>query len=513
MKMTAQEYARRVQKAGPHSPLLADCLWAFCVGGGICLLGEGLRQLFLRQGADAETAGTLTSCTLILLSAVLTTLGWYQKLAAKAGAGSLVPITGFANAVVSAAIEFKAEGRVPGTGAKMFLIAGPVIVYGTLAAVVYGVVLWLPYNTEQPRRILQCHSTSIARSGAFFAEKEKFFMTERRGDTLLFHTPPVIAAQAAAGGKKESEGPLAAGFDELTTDNRLGQCSWEAAEKQLQLRAARLCLQKAGLPAEQVDLALAGDLQAQCTASGYALRELGVPFAGLFGACSTMAEALALGAALCSSGAAQNLLAMTSSHFCAAERQFRTPLSYGAVRTPTAQWTATAAGCCLLRPAGQGVGIAAATLGRVQDYNIKDINNMGAAMAPAAAATLLQYLADTHAELRDFDCIYTGDLGLVGSQMLRELLAAEGLLLKNHADCGCLLYDAGEQRVKSGGSGAGCCAAVLCAHILPKLLRRGSRRVLFIATGALMSQTTFLQKESIPAVAHLVELTAPEKES
>ena len=134
MKMTAQEYARRVQKAGPHSPLLADCLWAFCVGGGICLLGEGLRQLFLRQGADAEAAGTLTSCTLILLSAVLTTLGWYQKLAAKAGAGSLVPITGFANAVVSAAIEFKAEGRVTGTGAKMFLIAGPVIVYGTLAA-------------------------------------------------------------------------------------------------------------------------------------------------------------------------------------------------------------------------------------------------------------------------------------------------------------------------------------------------------------------------------------------
>ena len=448
MKMTAQEYARRVQKAGPHSPLLADCLWAFCVGGGICLLGEGLRQLFLRQGADAETAGTLTSCTLILLSAVLTTLGWYQKLAAKAGAGSLVPITGFANAVVSAAIEFKAEGRVTGTGAKMFLIAGP-----------------------------------------------------------------VIAAQAAVGGKKESDGPLAAGFDELTTDNRLGQRSWEAAEKQLQLRAARLCLQKASLPAERVDLALAGDLQAQCTASGYALRELGVPFAGLFGACSTMAEALALGAALCSSGAAQNLLAMTSSHFCAAERQFRTPLSYGAVRTPTAQWTATAAGCCLLRPAGQGVGIAAATLGRVQDYNIKDINNMGAAMAPAAAATLLHYLADTRAELRDFDCIYTGDLGLVGSQMLRELLAAEGLLLKNHADCGCLLYDAEEQRVKSGGSGAGCCAAVLCGHILPKLLRRGSRRVLFIATGALMSQTTFLQKESIPAVAHLVELTAPEKES
>ena len=143
MKMTAQEYARRVQKAGPHSPLLADCVWAFGVGGGICLLGEVLRQNFLAKGAEPELAGTLTSCSLIVLSAVLTTLGWYQKLAARAGAGSLVPITGFANAVVSAAIEFKTEGRVLGTGAKMFLIAGPVIVYGTLAAVVYGAVLWV----------------------------------------------------------------------------------------------------------------------------------------------------------------------------------------------------------------------------------------------------------------------------------------------------------------------------------------------------------------------------------
>ena len=143
----------------------------------------------------------------------------------------------------------------------------------------------------------------------------------------------------------------------------------------------------------------------------------------------------------------------------------------------------------------------------------KEFKHLGPAMAPAGGGSAAALPCGPHAELRDFDCIYTGDLGLVGSQMLRELLAAEGLLLKNHADCGCLLYDAGEQRVKSGGSGAGCCAAVLCAHILPKLLRRGSRRVLFIATGALMSQTTFLQKESIPAVAHLVELTAPEKES
>ena len=214
-------------------------------------------------------------------------------------------------------------------------------------------------------------------------------MTQRCGDTLLFRTPPVIAAQAAVGGKKEGEGPLAAAFDELSSDNRFGQSSWEAAEKYLQLRAARLCLQKAQLPEEKVRLVLAGDLQAQCTASGYAMRELGVPFAGVFGACSTMAETLGLGAALCASGAAEHLLAMASSHFCAAERQFRTPLSYGAVRTPTAQWTVTAAGCCLLQPAGPGVPIAAATFGRVQDYQVRDINNMGAAMAPAAASTLL----------------------------------------------------------------------------------------------------------------------------
>lgn len=319
-------------------------------------------------------------------------------------------------------------------------------------------------------------------------------MTQRCGDTLLFRTPPVIAAQAAVGGKKEGEGPLAAAFDELSSDNRFGQSSWEAAEKYLQLRAARLCLQKAQLPEEKVRLVLAGDLQAQCTASGYAMRELGVPFAGVFGACSTMAETLGLGAALCASGAAEHLLAMASSHFCAAERQFRTPLSYGAVRTPTAQWTVTAAGCCLLQPAGPGVPIAAATFGRVQDYQVRDINNMGAAMAPAAASTLLHYFADTHTEPQEFDCIYTGDLGQVGSSLLRELLAAEGLLVKNHVDCGCILFDAAEQQVKSGGSGPGCCAAVLCGHILPRLLRRSQKRVLFVATGALMSQTTFLQK-------------------
>lgn len=335
-------------------------------------------------------------------------------------------------------------------------------------------------------------------------------MATRRGDTLLFAQGPVIAAHAAVGGKKEGEGPLAAEFDELFPDNGCGQTSWEAAEKILQLRAARLCLKKARVPDTSIRLVLAGDLQAQCTASGYALRELGLPFVGLFGACSTMAEAVGLGAALCHAGLADGLLAMTSSHFCTAERQFRTPLSYGAVRTPTAQWTATAAGCCLLRPVGQGVSVAAVTFGRVQDYQIKDINNMGAAMAPAAAETLLRFFARSGRRPEDYDAIYTGDLGFVGSRLLLEILQAEGLPLQNHQDCGLLLYDRARQQVKAGGSGAGCSAAVLAAHILPGLAKGQLRRVLLLSTGALMSQTTFLQGESIPGIAHLVELLAPD---
>ena len=338
-------------------------------------------------------------------------------------------------------------------------------------------------------------------------------MATRRGDTLIFPKPPVIAAHACIGGKKEGEGPLAACFDELSADNFFGQSNWEAAEKEMALRAARLCLKKAETTPDKVSLALAGDLQAQCTASSYALRELGIPFAGLFGACSTMAEALGLGAALCSAGMADGLLAMTSSHFCAAERQFRTPLEYGGKRTPTAQWTATAAGACLVRGSGAaGVPVLSATIGRVCDAGVKDINNMGAAMAPAAAQTLLHYFADTGTTQQDFDAIFTGDLGEVGSTLLHELMHKADCPVENHQDCGCLLYDVAAQNVKAGGSGAGCSAAVLAAHVLPGLVERRWRRVLFLSTGALMSQTTFLQGESIPGIAHCVELGCPEEE-
>lgn len=225
----------------------------------------------------------------------------------------------------------------------------------------------------------------------------------RKKDTLLFDTPPVVAAWAAAGGKKESEGPLASDFDFLTQD--AGFCeqgceNWEQAESLLQRRAAELCLRKADLPRTGVDITFAGDLQAQCTASNYTMRELGIPFAGVYGACSTMAETLALAAVFAAGGMAERALALTSSHFCAAERQFRTPLEYGAKRTPTAQWTATAAGACLVRAHGTGVPVRSVTFGRVQDYAVHDINNMGAAMMPAAASTLLRYFAATGARRR-----------------------------------------------------------------------------------------------------------------
>ena len=325
-------------------------------------------------------------------------------------------------------------------------------------------------------------------------------------DTLTPGVPPVIRAWASVGGKKESQGPLAPGFDLLNQENSLGQESWEQAECLFQQQCAELCLKKAELTPDQVSLALGGDLQAQCTATAYAMRTLGLPYAGLYGACSTMTQGLALAACLAESCLLPQVLVMTSSHFCAAEREFRTPLGYGGQRTPTAQWTATAAGACLVSPRGKGPKITALTFGRVVDLEVTDINNMGAAMAPAAAQTILRHLAGRGAQPGDYDAIVTGDLGLVGTRLLLQLLEGQGIHLTNHRDCGLMLYDRQTQQVGAGGSGAGCSAAVLCAHFLPRLAAGKYRRVLFLSTGALMSQTTYLQGESIPGLAHAIEL-------
>ncbi len=332
---------------------------------------------------------------------------------------------------------------------------------------------------------------------------------QRLGDTIRFGTPPALTAWAAVAGKKESEGPLAQAFDELITDTHAGQKTWEAAESVYQQRALEHLLEKAELPLEAVECVFGGDLENQCTGTSYTMRRLDVPFVGLYGACSTMAESLGVAACFVAGGMLRRAIAMTSSHFCTAERQYRTPLEYGGQRTPTAQWTATCAGACLLECGGDAAAyVHAVTFGRVQDYGVTDINNMGAAMAPAAASTIRRYFLDTGADPDAFDAIYTGDLGLVGSELLLQLLEEQGLRLKNHKDCGLLLFDREKQTVGAGGSGCGCSAGVLCSHILPGMAKKELRRVLLVSTGALMSQIVWQQGESIPGVAHLVELCA-----
>ena len=328
--------------------------------------------------------------------------------------------------------------------------------------------------------------------------------------TIRLEQPAAIAAVAAVGSRMEQEGPLGAEFDRTVEDSSFGEKSWEKAETKMQQLALDLALQKAGVQPETVDVVLGGDLLNQCIASAYAARELGRPYLGLYGACSTMAESLTLAALLVESGAAKNALAVTSSHFCSSERQFRFPLNYGGVRTPTAQHTATASGAALVAQQGD-IHIREVCIGRVVDLGVTDINNMGAAMAPAAWDTLRQYLADTGTAPADYDKIITGDLAGVGSDLLVRLAAEEGCDLRPHyTDCGLMLYDREEQKVDAGASGCGCSAAVMCAHFLPAMQRRDYRNILFLATGALMSPTACQQGESIPGVAHLLHLTAGE---
>ena len=252
----------------------------------------------------------------------------------------------------------------------------------------------------------------------------------------------------------------------------------------------------------------AGDLLNQCIGSSFGLRELNIPFVGLYGACSTMAESLALASLFADNRLADHAMAVTSSHFASAERQFRFPLEYGGVRTPTAQWTVTGSGAAVVSADGEGPYVRGVTLGRIQDMGINDINNMGAAMAPAAASTIKQYLMDTGTRPQDYDGIYTGDLGMVGSELLLQLLSREDVNLEGvHQDCGLLIFDRERQDVHAGGSGCGCSGSVLCGHILPRLREGSLKNVLFIATGALMSPTSMQQGETIPSIAHLVHLS------
>ena len=335
-------------------------------------------------------------------------------------------------------------------------------------------------------------------------------MPERKGQfTVTLSSRPSILGYAAVVGKKEGEGPLGRYYDYIFEDTTLGEKTWEKAESAMQREAFTRALDKAGLSPSQVQYILAGDLLNQCIASTFGLREYNVPFFGQFGACSTMAQTLGLAAILVDSGAADICSAVTSSHFCSAERQFRFPLEYGGQRPPTAQWTATASGSAVVGMGGSGVRVAAVCAGRVTDLGITDANNMGAAMAPAAADTIANFLQDTATAPDDYDLIVTGDLAAVGSELLIELLGRKNIRLgKNYTDCGLLIFDRNKQDVHAGGSGCGCSAAVLCSYLLGKMERRELHSVLFIGTGALMSPTSSQQGESIPGIAHLVHLVA-----
>lgn len=330
---------------------------------------------------------------------------------------------------------------------------------------------------------------------------------QRIGRTVIFNSPPIITGHAGVAGKKEGEGPLAEDFDAIFEDTTMGQQSYELAESAMLNDAITRALTDAKVSAANVDFILSGDLLDQCMGSAFALKDLDVASIGLFGACSTMALSLSVGSMLVDAGA-DCIVAGTSSHFCSSERQFRFPLEYGGQRPPTAQWTVTGAGSAVVEKQGQGIKIKAVQIGTITDLGITDANNMGAAMAPAAARTISDFLRDTNTKPQNYDLILTGDLGFTGSKLLYEILEQEyNIKLENyHNDCGLMIYDLKKQDVNSGGSGCGCSASVLCSHIMKNIEKGKLRKVLFVATGALMSPTSSKQGNPIPGIAHAVLL-------
>ena len=332
-------------------------------------------------------------------------------------------------------------------------------------------------------------------------------MSKRIGkQTLILEKAPAVEGYAAVVGKKEGDGPLRKRFDLISEDSYFGEGSWEKAESHMLRQCFSLACDKAKLPPSELQYILAGDLLNQCVSSAFAMRESKIPYLGLYGACTTMAEGLSLGALLVEGGAASHVCALTGSHFCTAERQYRFPLEYGGQRTPSSQWTATGAGAVVLGKSGR-IRVTHVTHGRIIDAGIKDPNSMGSAMAPAAFDTLRAHFRDTGRSPEDYGAIFTGALGALGHDILQALFKADGVELgPRYMDCGVLIYDLATQEVNAGGSGCGCCASVLAGHILQAMEDGVWERVLFAATGALMSPTSSQQGESIPGICHAVVL-------
>lgn len=336
----------------------------------------------------------------------------------------------------------------------------------------------------------------------------------RENRVITLKNAPGIISSSGVVGKTEGEGPLSDYFDYCFPDDGMGQETWEKAESHMMKTAVEKAVEKSGLSVAEIKMIFAGDLMNQCTATTYALRDSQIPVCGLFGACSTMALSLALAAVYADGNTRSNIMAAACSHFCSAEKQFRYPLEYGGQRAPAAQRTVTGAGAFVIGEKTKNcVAIPRVLIGKIRDAGISDTSNMGAAMAPAAAESIGDFLADTNTLPSDYDMILTGDLGKVGSALLRDLLASEYNydISQVHNDCGLLIYDMEKQDVHSGGSGCGCSASVLSTYIMSKMKEGLLKKVLFAGTGALMSPLISLQGESIPAITHIVELNSEEE--
>ncbi|MGN0605680.1 MAG: stage V sporulation protein AD [Oscillospiraceae bacterium] len=324
-------------------------------------------------------------------------------------------------------------------------------------------------------------------------------------NTFIFNNPVSVKAYSSTVGPKESKGPMAEYFDTKEDDSYFGQDTWEQAESYMQKITIQNAIKKASLKSKDINFMFAGDLINQCMGTTYGIRDLNIPVFSIYGACSTMSEGLLLSSMMVNGGYGDYVLCSTSSHFSTAERQFRFPLSYGGQRTPTSQWTCTASGAVIVSNENNAPFVRGGTVGKIVDLGINDANNMGAAMAPAAADTIATFLTDTGFSADYFDCIVTGDLGIVGSSLLIDLLKKQGIdISDNHKDCGVMMFDIDEQDVHAGGSGCGCSASILCGYFLPRIASGEIKHMLFAATGALLSPVATQQGETIPSVSHLV---------
>ena len=334
--------------------------------------------------------------------------------------------------------------------------------------------------------------------------------------SIMFKNKPIVRSWASVAGKKESEGPLGAYFDVTTDDDMYSGKNWEQAESRMQTEAVKKAIAKCGISYNEIGGIVAGDLLGQLMATSFGISQMQFPFLGVYGACSTMGESMAVASIIVSAGFSDNVVAMTSSHFATAEKQFRFPLGYGNQRPLSATTTVTGSGAVIISSkeeteTGIPIYIEGVTIGKIEDYGVKDANNMGAAMAPAAFSVIMANIRENEILASDYDCIITGDLGVVGGWILIEMLLHAGVdITDRYMDCGVEIYNLNSQDAHSGGSGCGCSAITLCGLILGRLKSGEWKKVLFVPTGALLSTVSLHECNTIPAIAPAIILKGGE---